>query len=325
MLASCGYFPISFHFHDLATLPPFKYYVYRKNRHNFFPPTRSVIKQDFITIAFPASPLYTDTFMDSYPVDLILATATAWSTIFLGFLPTKTIRTSLFAGETLKATIAWILVAMSTPPAIMHYPLFFAIICAGSWWKFRATNALSGKMWLSIASGLGISIGVMLIIALREETHPQHLSQIAQAIHLASVYLGGGIIGLAYSSYVLMQNSAADSGVTQSLAQRYVGLLFILVLIRAVVLGVELLAPVYPFNSEVQVNGILNHHGATYVHVSDLTLVSLTAIPMAVVIAFAFLAWRASRVSARTRTCTLLIATCLIAFASEMLIRFLLG
>ena len=63
--------------------------------------------------------------MDGNPLNLILAVATASATIFLGFLPTKNIRTTFFARETLKAAIAWIFVAMATPPQIVHYIFLF--------------------------------------------------------------------------------------------------------------------------------------------------------------------------------------------------------
>ena len=74
--------------------------------------------------------------MDGFPFDLILTVATATATIFLGFLPTASIRSSFFSRATLKAALAWGLVTLLTPPAIMHYPFFFALLCGGAWRQF---------------------------------------------------------------------------------------------------------------------------------------------------------------------------------------------
>jgi hypothetical protein len=92
-------------------------------------------------------------------------------------------------------------------------------------------------MWLSIASGLGISIGVMLILATTPRAYPPGLPQTSEVLLLASIYLGGAVIGLAYVCYVLTQSASAKSGVTSAIVQRYTGLLFILVLARAGVIS----------------------------------------------------------------------------------------
>ena len=189
-----------------------------------------------LKIAIPRRPLYTEIPMDAYPLDLILAVATASVTIFLGFLPTKTISCAFFARETLKASAAWTVVAFFCPLEILHYPLILAIICLCAWWHFSGNHALNGKLWLNVASGLGISAGVMLILAVTPRAYPPGLPLLNQALLLAAIYLGGSVIGLAYVCFALIQGAKANSGVTQSLVQRYIGLLLYLTVVRAVVI-----------------------------------------------------------------------------------------
>ncbi len=243
---------------------------------------------------------------NGFPVNLIMAVTTASATIFVGFLPTKSIRTPFFARETLKAALAWVLVALMTPPSIMHYPIFFALLCGGSWWKFSRDHALSGKMWLSIASGLGISIGVMLLLATTPQAYPPGLAQPAQTLLLVSIYLGGATIGLAYTSALLAMNVSTSSGVTSAIVRRYVGLLVILVVARAVVLmGMVWL-----------VRGFSAHDGFTYE--------TLFALGDAVVMpGLAWMAWRATRFSSRILPTRFLFVLCAFGFGAEILARFL--
>ncbi|HEY0256378.1 MAG TPA: hypothetical protein VGC39_02960, partial [Candidatus Methylacidiphilales bacterium] len=163
--------------------------------------------------------------MDVFPLNLVLTVVVASATIFLGFLPSRNIRSPFFAQEVFKALVAWIVIAVFSPPGIQHYYGFIAILCFGSWWQFRRDKALSGKMWLSIVSGLGISIGVMLILAVTPRAYPPGLSNLGQTLLLASIYLGGAVIGLAYISYALIQGSSTQSGATKDQIQRHIGLL----------------------------------------------------------------------------------------------------
>jgi len=174
--------------------------------------------------------------MDLYPLDLIFAVAAATATIFLGFLPTRNIRSEFFARQIIPLIFIWALVGLASPGAVRHYHYFVAFFCFASWWQFHRDRALSGKMWLSLASGLGVSLGVMLILAVTPRAYPPALPQLGQGLLLASIYLGGAVIGLAYVGYVLIQGLPDRSGVTLDQVKRYVGLLVGLVLARAAVL-----------------------------------------------------------------------------------------
>jgi len=188
--------------------------------------------------------------MDLYPLNLVLAVATASATIFLGFLPTKNVSSSFFAKETGKALLAWIIVAVTSPPKILHYPLILAFFCFAAWWHFRRDRAFTGKMWLSVASGLGISIGVMLILAVTPDSLPVHggvftiigappdpaeqmSEQIDQTILLVSIYVGGAVIGLAYVVHALLETGSLTLTSSRQIIQRYATLLVALTFVRA--------------------------------------------------------------------------------------------
>ncbi len=181
--------------------------------------------------------------MLGYPLDLILAVATASATVFLGFLPTKSISSSFFAREALVATFLWAIVAFSAPAEAMHYMLAIGLFCGGAWWKFRHDRMLNGKMWLSLSSGLGISLAVVLILVKTPQGYPPELPSHIGGLLLASIYLGGSIIGLTYICFTLIQNVSTNSGVTQGVAQRYLKILFGLTLARAAVLIALLFLP----------------------------------------------------------------------------------
>ena len=181
--------------------------------------------------------------MLGYPLDLILAVATASATVFLGFLPTKSISSSFFAREALVATFLWAIVAFSAPAEAMHYMLAIGLFCGGAWWKFRHDRMLNGKMWLSLSSGLGISLAVVLILVKTPQGYPPELPSHIGGLLLASIYMGGSIIGLTYICFTLIQNVSTNSGVTQGVAQRYLKILFGLTLARAAVLIALLFLP----------------------------------------------------------------------------------
>jgi len=255
--------------------------------------------------------------MDGYPLNLILTVATASATIFLGFLPAKSIRAEFFARETLRAGLAWLLVAIVSPPAILHYPLIFALVCLAASWQFRKDNILNAKMWLSLASGLGISIGVMLILAVTPKAsgYPPGLSQPGEALLLASIYLGGAVIGLAYVCLILNQNVSMNSGVTNNLVQRYAGLLLILALVRAAALLVSFgAAPGYLGRQWVALRSPA--HGVS-------EAVTLFVLAVLVLPALAFYSKRATRLASRVQPTRALVAICLIGFMAEILARLL--
>ncbi len=266
--------------------------------------------------------------MEIFPLNLVLAVAVAAATIFLGFLPTRTIRSAFFAQESLRAAIAWGLIAVVSPPAIVHYQIFIAILCLGAWWQFRSDKALNGKMWLSIASGLGISLGVMLILAVTPRAYPPGWTQEAHAFLLASIYLGGAVIGLAYVGYTLTQGMATRSGVTNEVIQRYVGLLVVLVLARTVLLVVTASTLVSPFrsgmhsipegaeNSSYTSSLLINHF------VEFKVAIGLSGI---VLPCLAFAARRAIRSGKQVQASHALAGICLIGLALEILVRFYLS
>ena len=259
--------------------------------------------------------------MDGYPLNLILAVATASATIFLGFLPTKSIRSEFFAGEALKAAIAWIFVAISSPPAIVHYHIFVAILCGGAWWKFRRDNALSGKMWLSIASGMGISIGVMLILGVTPRAYPPALTQPSQTLLLASIYLGGAVIGLAYVCYVMTRSGSAGSGIPGAIIQRYVELLFGLTLMRAVAMLSSCFLPGVRANFLSTLNvpaKIWSEIGISQNIVRECFAMSVFLLILAVIVlpAMAFFAQR-------IKSSLLLFSLCIVGIVTESLARFI--
>jgi hypothetical protein len=275
--------------------------------------------------------------MDGFPFDLIFAVAIASAAIFLGFLPTRSIRSSFFARESLKAAFAWVLVMCASPPAIMHFPFFFALLCGGAWWKFSHDNALSGKMWLSIASGLGISLGVVLILAVTPRAYPPNLPLIPQTLLLASIYLGGAVIGLAYASSRIDLNIGTNSGATHAMVRRYVGLLGVLVIARAVVLmALFLVTPDMPGHllfSEYELPTTETHlgNGATefdFNHGEDVGISSETLLLLGLVVivipSLAFLAWRATRFSSRIQPTRFLAAICFFGILAETLARLLI-
>jgi hypothetical protein len=274
--------------------------------------------------------------MDGFPFDLIFAVATASATIFLGFLPTRSIRSGFFARESLKAALAWILVAWVTPPRIVHFPIFFALLCGGAWWKFSRDSALSGKMWLSIASGLGISLGVMLLLAVTPRAYPPDLPQTPQTLLLASIYLGGAVIGLAYVGSRLAVNVSTNSGVTNAMVRRYVALLVVLVIARAVVLAgllvltsgmpghIEFAEYDLPMTQTSLGNGsteFIFNHGQD-VGISDKTLL-LLGLVVIVIPGLAFFALRATRFSSRIQPTQFLVAICCFGILAETLARLL--
>jgi hypothetical protein len=128
---------------------------------------------------------------------------------------------------------------------------------------------------------------------------------------LASLYLGGGVIGLAYMLYVFTRPEATRTGIPAATVHRLAGLLFALILIRAgISLVLFLLAS--PLLSEARF---------------PITTGGLLALFLAV-IALPFLGLVALRQSRSPRPSTSapsLIALCLVGFLAENLARLLAG
>jgi len=247
--------------------------------------------------------------MDVFPLNLVLAVATAAATIFLGFLPTRNINSRFFGQEAIKAALLWFFIAMASPSAISHYHIFIALLCFGAWWQFRRERALNGKMWLSIASGLGISIGVMLLLAVTPRAYPADLPELNRMLLLASIYLGGGVIGLAYVTYILIQGAATRSGVTSELVQRYAELLLMLAIARAAILWIAIY---------LQHGFDLLLKGALPVTTGLLLVLAGLLLPL-----FAFAAWQALGKRATTQAGMILAGLGLMGFLAESLARML--
>jgi hypothetical protein len=251
--------------------------------------------------------------MDGFPLNLILAVATAAATIFIGFLPTKSISSPFFAKQTCVAIFTWAIVAFTTSTLIVHYLLMLTFLCFASWWSFRRDRALSGKMWLSVASGLGISVGIMLILEVTPRAYPKGLPQLNDALLLASIYLGGFIIGLAYFCFALVEGTRA--GISQGLVQRYVELLFWLTIVRAGVFLAELLLlPAHLTGEGIPLS----------VGYAAPALGKLLIIPMGLLIALAFLAQRGAGFSSKIQPTRLLVAIIALGFLTEIGARYLL-
>jgi len=259
--------------------------------------------------------------MDGYPVNLILTVAIASATLFLGFLPTKKIRPEFFARETLWAALGWLIVAVLSPPAILHYPLILGVLCLAAWWQFREDNLFKAKMWLTLASALGISVGVILILAVTPRANPPGIPLLNETLLLSSIYLGGVIIGLAYVCFALTQGANVKSGISHSMVYRHVVLLQILALTRAAVL----LGSCYysdiglkprPTGSPYHPSHFLLAYGPRL----ELLLLGLAVVFLP---ALAFLAKRAAHFSSRVQPIRILIAVCAVGFLAEILARLL--
>ncbi len=269
--------------------------------------------------------------MDTHPLDLVLAIVTASVTVFVGFLPVKTIRSRFFAREAMRATAAWVVVAAISPLSVMHFPFILAVLCFIAWWNFQRNEAFTGKIWLSLASGLGISIGVMVIIAVTPDSLPGKLMEPpgpqgwdwGQALCLASLYLGGAVIGLAYVGYALCREAARESG-TAVYIQNCLGLLFNLTLVRAVVVLVEIVAvPVASAPDTPVAREALPLPPPNFPMEGVPAWVSLVvgACVFLVLPALAYLARRGVRFSSRLQPTRPLAAIILVGFVTEILAR----
>ena len=124
---------------------------------------------------------------------LVLAAATGWAVLAIGFLPVTVLRQR--RSEALKAAAAWAVVAATAPAAVYHWYLIFALICLVAWTKL---DRPAGKVVLAIAAALGLSLGIVFPL----EAVPGFLVQ-EPPLALASLYLGGAAAGLAYALFVV--------------------------------------------------------------------------------------------------------------------------
>ena len=173
--------------------------------------------------------------MSLYPLDLVPAAALAWGMIFFGRLPTRLLRAPVFVRPVGFAGVGWIAIALLSPGAIFHYQLVIALVTFFAWWKLRSEDALGGKLWLAGASGLGIGLGVVLILAVTPGAYPGDRPRWDQIVFLASVYLGGAVIGLAAVLHRFTRKAATKAGVSPKLVENYARLLFVFTLARFIV------------------------------------------------------------------------------------------
>jgi len=264
--------------------------------------------------------------MDGFPLNLILAVATASATIFLGFLPTKSISSNFFGKQAVAAIFAWALIAFTSPTQIIQYYLLLAFLCFAAWWNFHRDRALAGKMWLSVASGLGISIGVMLILEVTPRAFPKYLPQLNETLLLISTYTGGAVIGLAYGCFALVQGT--HSGITQSLIQRYVNVLFWLLIAHAAVILTNFSIASGYFQSKTIYNITPSTSGSflayqTEGHVSAIALVVLLLAIILLPLS-AYLAKQTASFSSRINPTRFLMAVMVLGLLTEIGARLLL-
>jgi hypothetical protein len=119
---------------------------------------------------------------------LVLASATGWTAVALGYLPVAELRQRVW--EPIKAVGAWAVVAATAPSAVFHWYLIFALIALVAWTKLERP---AGKFWLAGAGALGLSLGVIFPLAL-EPALTAHTNPLV----LLSLYLGGSATALPY-------------------------------------------------------------------------------------------------------------------------------
>ena len=181
--------------------------------------------------------------MDLYPLNLVLAVAVALGLIFLGFLPAPVLaQRVLLGGKVVAAGLIWIFIesdfsAGYHPRSRRHRPRLSRVMVAVA--PGKGTERQDGTFML--ASGLRhqhrrrpyLDHGAACL------SFPADYRGRTGCFLLASIYLGGAVIGLAYVCFMLTKNLSTDAGVTRDRVRRYVGLLGFLVIARGLVLLVS--------------------------------------------------------------------------------------
>ena len=239
--------------------------------------------------------------MNLYPLDLVLALAVAWGLIFLGRLPTKLLRLEVFYRQIGLAGLAWMVVAGLAPGSVLHFHIFIGLLCLFAWWRWREDHGLSGRLWLSVASGLGISLGVVLILAVTPGAWPVGALLPRQGLVLLGTYLGGAVVGLAYVLFVLTRRAATAADVPVGLVRDYARLLFWLTL------GWAILAILRPEKSFWVV-----------AMPAEVRLISVSTLSILILVPLAWWAWRRIRSPTPSRSGIPLLILCGLGMVGEI-------
>jgi len=231
---------------------------------------------------------------------LVLASATGWAVLAIGFLPVAVLRQRRL--EPLKAAGAWAVIAATAPSAVYHWYLIFALICLIAWTKL---DRPAGKVVLAVVASLGLSLGIVFPL----EALPGFLAS-ENPIALASLYLGGAVTGLAYALCVVAR--------TPDPARTPAG--FARALVIATVLWIALLVAgprwIEPNPHSVSFTGL-----GSFLTVIDVS-VWAPLLPAAVLVFLAFLAFTASRRNALGKTRGFAGAATILAFLTSLLAQF---
>jgi hypothetical protein len=157
---------------------------------------------------------------------LVLASATGWTAVALGYLPVAELRLRVW--EPLKLVGAWALVAATAPPAVFHWYLIFALIGLVAWTKLDRPAA---KYLIAGAGALGLSLGVVFPLALEPASTASF-----NPLVLLSLYLGGAATGL---SYVAALEARAGGMLPSASAWGCTKALLLAVLSWATLIGLE--------------------------------------------------------------------------------------
>jgi hypothetical protein len=229
-------------------------------------------------------------------ISLVLACATGWSLLFIGYLPVSSVRR--LAAEPVKAAGAWAVVAVTAPPAVFHWYLIFAVISLVAWTKL---DGPAGKIWIALAAALGVVFPL--------ETSPVLLA-LESPLALASLYLGGATMGLAY----LVCVTARPDREQVSMAGHAKGL--VLVAVSWTVLLSFALLHLVEFPRSLNLPG--NSSAILVAH----TWTPL--IPAIVVVVLAFATWTTARRNASALTPWLAGATVVMALVTSLLAQFVI-
>jgi hypothetical protein len=159
------------------------------------------------------------------------ASLAAGLTFLLGFVPVQYLRSGFFTRHALVAGAAW----LATAGLFYHIAfLVIAAACSLSWWNFRQDKILQGKLFLSLAAGLGLTYGLLATGLIR--LPPLFPTQMREWV-IVGVYASAA---LSAATYLLLAtawscNPADFKG--RDLLQRQTGIFFVALIARTLILG----------------------------------------------------------------------------------------